>query len=615
MHVINESCKKFPINGNSAVARFFGQAGVEVASYNGDKTAFIGRYHSYGNPQAVENGKCDNTLNYNSNGCGALHSVIELQPGESKVITYVLGMKGEEQAEEIVKSYECAQKVQDELQELKDYWHGKLNNFVVSTPDPAFNNMVNTWNAYQCFMTVTWSRAASFVYCGQRNGYGYRDEVQDIQGITHLDPETACNQLRLMLSGQVDNGGGLPLVKYDHNPGHEPEPDDNYHIDGAAPNPYRADDALWLFPTVFKYISETGNKAFLDEVIPFANKGEATVYEHLKRAIDFSENRLGAHKMPAGLHADWNDCLRLGKAGESSFVAMQLYYAGSILKQFAQEKNDTEYIKYLDKVQERIGNTINTECWDEDRFIRGFKEDGQVIGAKKDLEANMWLNPQSWAVISGVASKERCEQALERVHEELNTKYGLRIMAPSFKEHAFKGALALLFNPSTKENGGVFSQAQGWIILAEALMGHGNRAFEYFTETSPATQNDNADVRCLEPYVHGQFTESVESPFEGRSHVHWLTGTATTIMVSCIEGICGMRPDLNGLWIAPAIPSEWKEMKMEKIFRGRKINITVKNDNGAEGGYKEFYLNGVKLSDNYVAEKDMQDVNEVLLVM
>lgn len=615
LQVINESCKKYPINGNSWVTRFFGQAGADVTSYNGDKAAFIGRYRSYGNPQAVENGVCDNALNYNTNGCGALHSVIELQPGEEKVITYVLGMKNAEEADEIIKTYQSPQTALDEVQELKDYWHGKLNNFVVHTPDPAFNNMVNTWNAYQCFMTVTWSRAASFVYCGQRNGYGYRDTVQDTQGITHLDTETAGKHLRFMLSAQVDNGGGMPLVKYDHNPGHEPEPDDNYNIDGAAPNPYRADDALWLFPTVYKYIGETGDKAFLDEVIPYSNKGEGTVYEHLQKAIEFSENRLGVHKMPAGLHADWNDCLRLGKAGESSFVAMQLYYGISILKEFAAGKNDTEYIKYLDGVQDRISKTINDECWDDDRFIRGFTEDGQIIGAKKDLEASMWLNPQSWAVISGVASKERCEQALEKVHEELNTKYGVRIMAPSFKEHAFKGALALLFNPSTKENGGVFSQAQGWIILAESLMGHGNRAFEYFTETSPATQNDNADVRCLEPYVHGQFTESVESPYEGRSHVHWLTGTATTIMVSCIEGICGMRPDPDGLWIAPAIPSEWKEMKMEKVFRGCKINITVKNENGAEGGFKEFYLNGKKLDKNYVAEKDMQDVNEVLLVM
>lgn len=611
---INENCKN-GMNGSTTKYRFLGQVGEKITSYNGDKQAFIGNYHDYGNPVAVENGVCNNVLNYNSNSCGALHSAFTLKPGETKTIIYVLGMKNNEEADAILATYEDANQVEKELAELKKHWHSKLENFQVSTPDSAFNNMINTWNAFQCFMTFIWSRAASFTYCGERNGYGYRDTVQDIQGVIHLDPDEAGKQLRFMLSAQIDNGGGLPLVKYDHNPGHEEEPDDTYAMVATAPNPYRADDALWLFPTVYKYISETGNKAFLDEVIPFANKDEATVYEHLKRAIDFSENRLGAHKMPAGLHADWNDCLRLGKNGESTFVALQLYYAFTILRKFAEEKQDTDYIAYLDKTQKELGDAIQKECWEDDRYVRGIKDDGQVIGSKKDPEASMWLNPQSWAVISGLASKDQAEKALESVHRELNTPYGARVMAPSYKDHAFEGALALLFNGSTKENGGIFSQPQGWIILAESLMGHGNRAFEYFTESAPASQNDNADVRCLEPYVHGQFTESVDSPFEGRSHVHWLTGTASTVMVGCVEGICGMRPDLDGLRVAPAIPSEWKEIKMKKVFRGKKLNITVKNPNGAEGGFKEFYVNGEKKEDNYISAAEMKDVNEIELVM
>ena len=145
------------------------------------------------------------------------------------------------------------------IAELKEHWHAKLGNFKVTTPDSAFNNMINTWNAYQCFMTFIWSRAASFTYCGERNGYGYRDTVQDIQGVIHLDPEAAGNQIRFMLSAQVDNGGGLPLVKFDHNPGHEGTPDDPEYVKETGHPAYRADDALWLFPTVYKYISETVN--------------------------------------------------------------------------------------------------------------------------------------------------------------------------------------------------------------------------------------------------------------------------------------------------------------------------------------------------------------------
>lgn len=614
IQAINENTGKNS-EGTNFKERFFGSVGAPITSYNGDRAAFLGNYRSYGNPIAVEAGKCDNTLNYNTNGCGALHSSLELQPGETKEILYVLGQYNDLESSKILDSYSDLSVVDKELEELKSYWHGKLQNLQVNTPSQEFNSMINTWNAYQCFITFIWSRAASFIYCGLRNGYGYRDTVQDIQGIIHLDPEMAAEKIRFMLSAQVDNGGGLPLVKFNHNAGHEDTPDDPSYVQATGHPAYRADDALWLFPTVLKYIAESGNKEFLDEVIAYANGGEGSVYNHLQRAIRFSMERLGDHNMPAGLHADWNDCLRLGKKGESTFVAMQLYYAMSVIRGFAEDKQDKEYIDYLDKVQKELEDTIQTICWEDDRYIRGIKEDGQVIGSKKDPEANMWLNPQSWAVISGIATKEQAEAALESVHRELNTPYGVRVMAPSYVDHAFEGAMAVLFNPSTKENGGIFSQPQGWIILAEALMGHGNRAFEYFTESSPATQNDQAEIRVLEPYVHGQFTEAIGSPFEGRSHVHWLTGTASTVMVGCVEGILGMRPDLYGLLVAPSIPSDWKEFTMTKVFRGKKLNIKVENPNSAQSGYKEFYLNGEKLEKNYIPADKMKDVNEVILVM
>ncbi|HWT26719.1 MAG TPA: glycosyl hydrolase family 65 protein [Mobilitalea sp.] len=614
LQTINENdCKNE--EGTNFRERFFGLAGAQVSSYNGNKSSFIGSYRSYGNPIAVENGHCDNVLNYNSNACGALHTMMTLQPGESKEFVFLLGQKNDKQSKEILDYYSDLKVVDTEMNQLINYWHGKLANFQVKTPNENFNAMLNTWNAYQCFITFIWSRAASFMYAGLRNGYGYRDTVQDIQGIIHLDPAMAKEKIAFMLSAQVDNGGGLPLVKFDHNAGHEDTPDDVSYVAATGHPAYRADDALWLFPTVYKYMAETGDKKFLDEVIPYANKDEGTVYDHLKRAINFSMERRSTHKMPAGLHADWNDCLRLGKRGESTFVAMQLYYAMSVIRDIAADKKDEQYISYLDEVQKELQDTINENCWEDDRFIRGFKEDGQVIGSKKDPEANMWLNPQSWSVISGMATKDQAEKALESVHRELNTEYGVRLMAPSYVDHAFKGALAILFNPSTKENGSIFSQPQGWIILAEALMGHGNRAFEYFTESSPSTQNDHAEIRVLEPYVHGQFVESVDSPFEGRANVHWLTGTASTVMVGCVEGILGMRPDLNGLTIAPSIPSEWKQFEIEKNFRGSKLLIKVKNPDGAESGYKEMYINGVKLEKNYIPESMLKETNDILLVM
>ncbi len=594
--------------------RFLGLARAEVTAYCGDRDSFVGSYRSYANPKGIEEG-LKGDLNYNTNSCGALQTDIELQPGQTADFTYILGQKPEDKAREIIAEYDKEGVVEKELAELKEYWHSKLNNLQVNTPDENFNNMVNTWNAYNCFITFTWSRAASFQYCGLRNGFGYRDTVQDIQGIIHLAPEMAKQQIIFMLSAQVTNGAGLPLVKYTHNAGHENTPDDPEYVKETGHPSYRADDALWLFPTVYKYIGESGDSAFLDEEIYYANNGEkGTVYDHLKRAIKFSMDNLGNHGMPAGLHADWNDCLRLGKKGESTFVAFQLVYAVKILRTYAVEKNDTEYVKYLDEIKAKLDGIL-ADCWNGDRWIRGYKEDGTVIGQRTDPEASMWLNPQSWSVISGFASKEQGEKAMDSVERELNTPYGAMVMYPPYVEHGFEGALMQCFNKCTKENAGIFSQPQGWLILAESKLGHGNRAYKYWCEASPATYNDSAEHRVLEPYVYGQFVEGKDSPFAGRAHVHWLTGTASTVMVGTTEGILGLNPETKGLVIDPSIPSEWKEFTMEKTFRGKRLHITVKNPGGSEHGVKSVTANGEKLEGILIPDNILKAENDIIIQM
>ncbi len=614
LQTINENCLN-AVNQSRVETRFFAMTGAKVASYCGDKASFLGKYREYGNPISVESGKLDGTLNYNLNPCGALHTAFDLEPGKSAEFIFLLGQKREPQVKKLVSRYEDMSLPEKEIDKLKNYWHSRLANLTVNTPDDNFNNMINTWNAYQCFITFVWSRAASLIYCGQRNGYGYRDTVQDIQGIIHLDPAMALEKIKFMISAQVSHGGALPLVKYDHNPGHEDKPeDDSYRRNTGHPS-YRADDALWLFPTVWKYISETGNTALLDEIIPYADKGKDTLFNHLKKAISFSLNNLGIHGLPAGLHADWNDCLRLGAKGVSVFVALQLYYAFEIMIRFAKFKKNSAAEKEMTSQKNRFGKIIEKYCWKDDRFVRGITEKDVTVGKKGDPEANIWLNPQSWAVISGYADEKRGKQILDLVYKKLNTKYGARLMSPPYRKHAFDGALALLFNPGTKENGGIFLQTQGWIILAEALLGHGNRAVEYYLESCPAAQNEIAETRLMEPYAYSQFTESQDSPFEGRSHVHWLTGTASTVMVGSVEGILGLRPDIEGLRLSPAIPSSWKSFTMEKSFRGKKLNIKVNNPDGRESGCKKLTVNGKAAEGNYIPASILKAENEIILDM
>ena len=604
------------VDEKNVTERFFGLAGAEPSSYCGDKKHFLGGYHGYGDPQGVSRGDLGNVTSYNENSCGAISCKAALKPGETKTVLFVLGAGGSGDAASILDSLLSPEKqVKQDLRELKAYWYEKLDHLKVTTPSPEFNTMINTWNAYNCFITFIWSRAASFIYCGLRNGYGYRDTVQDIQGIIHLAPEMAAEKIRFMLSAQVSGGGGLPLVKFTHNPGHEDTPDDASYRQETGHPAYRADDALWLFPTVWKYIAETGNVDFLDETIPFADKDEDTVYGHLQRAIRFSLEHLGPHGMPAGLYADWNDCLRLGADGESSFVAMQFYYALDVLKKFAEYKKDLCYVKYLEEKMAEAETIIQTLCWDQDRFIRGYTEAGERIGAAEDPEASLWLNPQSWAVISGLASPKQADAALENVHAHLNTDYGVLLMDPPYHEHAFDGAFAVIYNQGTKENAGIFSQSQGWLILAEALRGHGERAFAYFMENAPAAQNDRAEIRQLEPYCYGQFTEGRASRHPGRSHVHWLTGTASTVMVGCVEGILGLRPDLEGIRLSPSIPAGWERLEIEKDFRGKHLHLLIENPEGKECGCKKLTLNGKELEGNYVPAALLEEKNEIRMVL
>ena len=212
--------------------------------------------------------------------------------------------------------------------------------------------------------------------------------------------------------------------------------------------------------------------------------------------------------------------------------------------------------------------------------------------------------------------KNEISQSLEMVYERLNTEYGAILMDPPYHAHAFDGALAVIYNAGTKENAGIFSQSQGWIILAEALKGHGDRAFKYFIENAPAAQNDRAEIRRLEPYCYGQFTEGKASPNFGRSHVHWLTGTASTVMVGCVEGILGMRPDFRGLHIEPpSIPKAWDGFEIEKDFRGCHLHIVVKNPDHVESGCKSLLVNGQAVEGDYIPKELLSEQTEIELTM
>ena len=286
------------------------------------------------------------------------------------------------------------------------------------------------------------------------------------------------------------------------------------------------------------------------------------------------------------------------------------------MKKYAERKEIADDVEWCDRILNGLDDSIQKYLWNEDRFVRGICEDGYVVGQRDNEEGSMWLNPQSWAVISGAAREDQAVMAMDKVHELLNTKYGALLFTPSFKVFGLPVARMALMNPGTKENAGIFSQAQGWLLSAECALGHGNRALEYYREFNPASANDDyADIREIEPYAHGQSVEGTESPYFGRGHVHWLTGTASTVIVGMTKGVLGIKPDVDGIRIDPCIPSDWRSFTMSRIWRGKTLNVSVDNSAGVEKGVVRAIVNGKEFDGCFIPESALADKNEIELVM
>ncbi len=596
--------------------RFFGVSREDVAGWDGDREQFLGLYGSYNNPEVVMSGKCNNSLNYTGNSCGVFQIDMELQPEEEKEIIFTLGIGNRDVASSVVEKYDLVNSVEKELEELKKYWHSKLEMFQVKTLDENLNRMINVWHSYECFVNTFWSRTASLIYSNGRNGLGYRDTIADIQSIMHLDSKLARERLVTIISGQVSNGGALPLVRFDHNPGHEYLPDTSEYMQRTGYDNYRCDDGLWLFSAVQQYIKESGENSFLDIIIPYSDCGETTVYLHLKQALIFSLNKLGKNGLLVAIDNDWNDCLKLGDKGESVFASFQLYQALTIFGELAERTNNEKDMEWVENNKSLLYKNIQSKCWDGDQFIRAITEDGYVIGKADSEEAALWLNPQAWAVISGVATKEQAEKAIEKVHRILQTEYGTMLFYPSFRKYGLPVARMVLYLPGIKENASVFLMAEAWIIQAETMLGHGNRAWEYYNSTNPATYNEHCETHQTEPYVYGQFVDGIESPNFGRARGHWLTGSASSIMLSVVEGILGIKADYDGIIIDPCIPVEWDRFSVSRVFREKILNIVVENPNGIQKGISRILLNDEQLEDTtFIPLARMKKVNEVKVIM
>lgn len=567
-------------------------------SFDTQRDAFLGAYHTERDPAGVANGRLSGSKGVCGNPCGALHKQLTLQPGEEVRVLFYLGTGDEQAAKQIKSRYDLAG-TDAAFAELRQWWDSKLSALTVHTPHGNMNTSLNIWNLYQSEINVLFSRFASFIEVGGRTGLGYRDTAQDAMCIPHAEPAGCRKRLEQLLHGQVAVGYGLHLF----DPAwFEPQKQQSFKSPTVVPTPEKssmihgikdacADDALWLIPAIIEYVRETGETGFLGQVIPFADEGEATVWGHMTRALDFSYAQIGAHGITKGLRADWNDCLNLG-GGESAMVAFLLIWATEHFLDAARFLHRDADVEHYTRLKDDMTRRCQETLWDGTWFLRGFTGDGRAIGSHTAAEGKVHLESNTWAVVSGAATQTQGISCMDAVDAWLYTPYGLMLNAPAFTVPDDGVGFVTRVYPGVKENGSVFSHPNPWAWVAECRLGRGDRAMKFYDALLPENQNDICDVRLAEPYTYCQFIMGRDHAEHGRARHPFMTGSSGWAYYAATRYMLGIRPAFDHLTIDPCIPAAWDGFTATRQWRGAVYDIAVENPQHVEKGVAELYVDG-----------------------
>ena len=570
------------------------------------RDSFLGAYRTEDNPIAVEHGTCSGSHELGNNHCGSLQKDLVLAPGEEVRLIFMLGEGNREAGKKIREKYSDMAKVDAAYAQLKDYWENKFAQLQIKTPNEGMNTLINTWNLYQAEVNIMFSRFASFIEVGGRTGLGYRDTAQDAMTIPHSNPEKCRQRIVELLRGLTTKGYGLHLFSPEwFDPDAKKEKKKPFKSPTVIPTVNAkdivhgledacSDDALWLVPSIIEYIKETGETGFADETVTYADGGEGTVYEHMKRILDFSAEQVGATGICKGLRADWNDCLNLG-GGESAMVSFLHYWAICHFLQLAEYLGRTEDVEKYQAMRERVGNVCNRELWDKEWFIRGITKNGKKIGTSEDAEGKVHLESNAWAVLSGAADVEKGKRAMDSVDKYLFTPYGILLNAPSYTVPDDDIGFVTRVYPGLKENGSIFSHPNPWAWAAECVLGRGDRAMKFYNALCPYYQNNMIEIRQSEPYSYCQFVVGRDHTAFGRARHPFMTGSGGWAYFSATRYMLGIRPDFEHLTIDPCIPADWREFSAVRRWRGAEYDIHVENPDGVMKGVQELYLDGEKV--------------------
>ena len=576
-----------------------------VSSFESDRKRFLGdnEYGSWANPLSLQKAELGNYEAHRGDNIAALlHHLGEIQPGETKRVITQLGQ--EESVEKVlplVRKYRDEENVDRAFRDLARFWDDYLSKLQVETPDPDMNRMLNIHNPRQCYITKNWSRYLSLYQLGLgARAMGFRDSAQDVMAIVSHIPDEGRELIRKLLHIQKRDGSAMhqfnPLTMV-ANEG------DSREVEGAPR--YYGDDHLWIVLAITAYLKETGDIAFLDEIIPYYEKDKegnpiewGTVYDHMERAVEFTRHNLGRHGLPLLGFADWNDTVNLKAGAESLFVAN--LYGKALLEiiELARHLRETESVERYSAYYEGMKKQVNEDAWDGQWYVRYFDADGTPLGSRSNTEGQIYANGQSWPVISGFATPERATRALDSVYQKLNTRKGIKLSAPAYNGFDPNKGGITTYPPGAKENGGIFLHANPWVIIAETIVGRGDRAFEYYGQINPAAKNDRIDEFECEPYVYPENMLGDEHPQFGSARNSWLTGTASWIYQAATQYILGIMPTYEGLQIDPCIPGKWAGFRVTRLFRNALYEIKVNNPDHICKGVRSVKVDGKEIAGN-----------------
>lgn len=580
----------------------FHAASEAVKSFDGDKESFLGIYGSDEHPEAMNKERLACRTGRFVDASASLQVEVSLDPGESKTVVFTIGAAeiGKEDPCCLLKRYTTSEATARAFSDVKKFWLDLIGNEQVNTPDTAMNIMTNVWLKYQAISCRLWGKSA---YYQTSAGYGFRDQLQDSQIFLVCNPELARKQILMHAKQQFNEGDVLHWW---------------FTIRGGGPRTRCSDDLLWLPFTTDAYVSETNDFTIYDEVVPFLDGGEATLYEHCKRAIERAFSKFSPRGIPLMGDHDWNDGLSaVGNdwKGESFWVGQFLY---KILKDFipvAGKRNDLRFAEKANDVLKGLKYAVNEFGWDGKWYLQATTDGWEKIGSVENEEGKIFLNPQIWAVISDIASEERGRQAMQSVTEHLLKDHGALLLCPAYTKLRTDVGYITRYAPGLRENGGVYTHAATWAVWAYALMGDPSLAYEAYKRICPPYRSNDIDSYMAEPYVTCGNSDGPLSPYFGRGGWSWYTGSAQWLHRVTTHWILGIRPTLQGLEIDPCIPEEWEGFIYKRSFRGAEYRIEVDNKARAGKGIRSLFVDGEMIDGNIVPDYADGKTHEVRVVL